>query len=104
MQEPVQEFTYIDPNPGFNVKNWFLDESEELSQDLCYSLWDTVGALKVNPDAWKILKDDLPRLWEDPTFEKRVHYELFKLINRRSSAFDESKVKEVNEKLMKIRK
>ncbi|RFZ76488.1 glycoside hydrolase family 2 protein [Lacrimispora amygdalina] len=104
VQEPVQEFTYIDPNPGFNVKNWFLDESEELSQDLYYSLWDTVGALKENPDAWKILKDDLPRLWEDPTFEKRVHYELFKLINRRSSAFDESKVKEVNEKLMKIRK
>lgn len=102
--EPVAEYTYVDPNPGFNVKNWFLKDSEELDTDASYSLWDTVGDLKKNSEAWELLKTTLPRLWEDPTFEKRNQYVLFKLINRTSSKFDETTVKQVNEQLMKIRK
>lgn len=104
VEEPVQEYIYIDPNPGFNVKNWFLKDSEELSTEKTYSLWDTVGDLKASSEAWKILKTDLPQLWEDPTFEKRNQYVLFKLINRASSKYKEETVKAVNEKLMKISK
>jgi len=102
--EPAAEYTYVDPNPGFNVKNWFLKDSEELNTDTTYSLWDTVGELKKNRDAWELLRSELPRLWEDPTFEKREQYVLFKLLNRASSKFDEAVVKQVNEKLMKIKK
>lgn len=102
--EPVPEYTYIDPNPGFNVKNWFLKDSEEMDPDRAYSLWDTVGDLKNNSEAWALLKAELPGLWEDPTFEKRTQYVLFKLINRASSRFEEETVKQVNEKLMKIQK
>lgn len=102
--EPAPEYTYVDPNPGFNVKNWFLKDSEELDTDTSYSLWDTVGDLKKNREAWELLKSNLPRLWEDPTFEKRDQYVLFKLINRASSKFDEAAVKQVNEQLRKIRK
>lgn len=104
VSEPVAEYTYIDPNPGFNVKNWFLKESEELSTEKTYSLWDTVGDLMDKPEAWEILKTDLPMLWDDPTFEKRRQYVLFKLINRASSRFKEETVKQVNDKLMKISK
>lgn len=102
--EPAPEYTYIDPNPGFNVKNWFLTDSEELDPKRVYSLWDTVGDLQNCEAAWSLLKAELPQLWDDPTFEKRTQYVLFKLINRASSRFDEDAVKQVNEKLMKIQK
>jgi beta-galactosidase len=102
--EPVEEYVYIDPNPGFNVKNWFLESSDEVSTDKTYSLWDTVGELKENEKAWSILQNNLPQLWQDPTFEKRNKYVLFKLINRASSRFEESAVKLTNEELMKIPK
>lgn len=104
VMEPVAEYTYVDPNPGFNVKNWFLKDSEELNPDACYSLWDTVGDLKNNRETWELLKAELPGLWDDPTFEKRDQYVLFKLINRASSRFEESAVRQVNEKLMRIGK
>lgn len=104
VKEPVSSYTYVDPNPGFNVKNWFLKDSEEVSVERTYSLWDTVGDLRNHEEAWKLLKEELPQLWDDPTFEKRTQYVLFKLINRASSKFEEETVKRVNERLMKIKK
>lgn len=103
---PNTDYAYIDPNPGFNVKNWFtLGQSEEdlFPQDR-YSLMDTIGDLMAEPRAVKLIGEYLPQLKDNPMLEKAKAFTLFKIVNRMSGSFDETVVQELNQKLKELPK
>lgn len=106
VESPNPQDTYIDPNPDYNVKNWFtLNQSEEeLFPKDRYSLMDTVGDLLDEPRATALIEEYLPELKESPVFKKEKAFTLFKIVNRKSSVFDEELVRELNEKLKQISK
>ena len=106
MDTPNTDYAYIDPNPGFNVKNWFtLGQSEEdlFPQDR-YSLMDTIGDLMAEPRAVKLIGEYLPQLKDNPMLEKAKAFTLFKIVNRMSGSFDETVVQELNQKLKELPK
>ena len=106
VDKPNADYIYVDPNPGFNVKNWFtLGQSEEdlFPQDR-YSLMDTIGDLMAEPHAAELIEAYLPQLKDNPMLKKAKAFTLFKIVNRMSGSFDESIVQELNQKLKEIPK
>lgn len=65
---------------------------------------DTVGDLLDEPRATALIEEYLPELKESPVFKKEKAFTLFKIVNRKSSVFDEELVRELNEKLKQISK
>ena len=105
-EQPNPAYTYVDPNPGYNVKNWFtLGQSEEdLFPADRYSLMDTMGDLLANPQTAELIRQACPALWDDPRLLGAKSFTLFKLVNRLSGSFPEDTVKELNRKLGEIAK
>lgn len=58
------DYTYVDPNPGFNVKNWFTPGQGEggLFPEDRFSLMDSIGNLMDNPQAAELIETYLPQL------------------------------------------
>lgn len=106
VEQPEQSYIYVDPNPGFNVANWFtLGESEEdLFPEDKYSLMDTLKDLTANPETMALITGDLPQLVSHPMFQKAGSFTLMKIVNRMSGMFDEDVVQALNRKLNKISK
>lgn len=106
VSEPEKSYLYDNPNPGFNVENWFtLEEGEEqLFPADRFSIMDEIGVLKACPEAWAILEQEVPKLAADPRSSSMPRMSLLRIINRMSSQFEESFVKELNRKLNAIPK
>ena len=104
--QPEQSYIYDDPNPGFNVKNWFtLQESkEDLFPADHYSIMDEMGDLMKSPEAWALLEQEVPRITSDPLTRILTYVTLLRKINTKSSQYSEDFVKELNRKLNTIPK
>lgn len=104
--QPEQSYIYDDPNPGFNVKNWFtLQESkEDLFPADHYSIMDEMGDLMKSPEAWALLEQEVPRITSDPLTRILTYVTLLRKINTKSSQYSEDFVKELNRKLNAIPK
>jgi len=106
VEQPEQSYIFIDPNPGFNVNNWFtLDQSQEdFFPEDHYSIMDEMGKLMENPQVWALLEQKLPQIANMPRNRIMPGISLLRLINRMSSLFDEDAVKQLNQDLNKIEK
>lgn len=103
---PNPDYVYVDPNPGFNVKNWFTlgQREEDLFPEDCYSLMDSIGDLTDNPQTAELLETCLPQLKNNNLLKVAKTFSLFEIVNHMSSSFDEDAVQELNRKLTAIRK
>lgn len=106
VDRPEQSYIYVDPNPGYNVKNWFtLGQTEEdLFPADRYSLMDTMADLTAQPQCMERILEYLPALGKDERLRKASSFTLFKIVNRMSGSFDEKRVQELNRRLNKIPK
>lgn len=104
--EPEKSYIYDNPNPGFNVENWFtLEQGEEdLFPADRFSIMDEMGVLSADPDAWALLEAEVPKITGDPRGLSMPRMSLLRIINRMSSQFTEDFVKELNRKLNQIPK
>lgn len=104
--EPEKSYIYDNPNPGFNVENWFtLEQGEEdLFPADRFSIMDEMGVLAADPDAWALLEAEVPKITGDPRGLSMPRMSLLRIINRMSSQFTEDFVKELNRKLNQIPK
>src|SRR5699024_3838477 len=104
--QPVQSYIYDEPNPGFNVKNWFT--LQERKGDLLptghYSIMDEMGDLMKSPEASALLEQEVPRVTSDPLTRILTYVTLLRNINTKSSQYSEDFVKELNRKLNAIPK
>lgn len=104
--EPEKSYLYDNPNPGFNVENWFTLEqgAEDLFPADRFSIMDEMGDLKACPEAWALLEQQVPKITGDPRGLSMPRMSLLRIINRMSSQFTEDFVKELNRKLNAIPK
>lgn len=104
--KPEQSYLYIDPNPGFNVNNWFTmgQSKDDLFPSDSFSVMDEIGTLKNNPMAWQLLEKELPQITNDPRSCSMPSITLLRVINRMSGQFEENFVKELNSRLNQIKK
>lgn len=106
VETPNAAYTYSDPNPGYNVQNWFtLGETEQdLFPEDRYSLMDSLDDLMKNPEAFALMQEFLPQLFGNQKLMKAKSFTLFKIVNRMSGSFDEEIVQELNNRLRQIKK
>lgn len=104
--EPEKSYIYDNPNPGFNVENWFtLEQGEEdLFPADRFSIMDEMGVLSADPDAWALLEAEVPQITGSPRSLAMPRMSLLRIINYMSSQFTEDFVKELNHKLNQIPK
>ena len=103
---PNLDYTYVDPNPGFNVKNWFTPGQGEgdLFPEDRFSLMDSIGDLMDNPQAAELIETYLPQLKNNAAMKVAKMFSLFEILNHMSSSFDEDTVQELNQKLTELHK
>lgn len=106
VEQPDQSYVYVDPNPEFNVKNWFTLEQgqQELFPPDRYSIMDEMGTLLANPEVLALLEQEVPQITSNPRNRTMPGISLLRVINRMSSHFSEDFVKELNHKLNAIAK
>lgn len=106
VNEPEQKYIYIDPNPGFNVNNWFTmgESKDDLFPDDSFSIMDEIGVLKENGEAWSLLEQEVPQIANNPRSTSMTSMTLLRIINRMSSQFEESFIQDLNRKLNRIKK
>lgn len=106
VDQPEQSYIYVDPNPGYNVKNWFtLGQTEEdLFPADRYSLMDTMTDLTAEPRCVELIQEYLPAVAANERFKKAGSFTLFKIVNRMSGSFDEDTVQQLNRRLNEIPK
>lgn len=104
--EPEKSYIYDNPNPGFNVENWFtLEQGEEdLFPADRFSIMDEMGVLSADPEAWALLEAEVPQITGSPRSLAMPRMSLLRIINYMSSQFTEDFVKELNRKLNQIPK
>lgn len=103
---PEPSYHYDNPNPGFNVDNWFTMEQgeDELFPADRFSLMDEMCDLMASTEAWALLEAEIPRIISDPRSKRMPHMTLLRILNRVSGQFEEEFVKELNRKLNAIPK
>lgn len=104
VDEPDTSYVFVDPNPEINVKNWFTqDEGEvDLFPSDCYSILDTIGTLMTDEEAWDVIKELAPEVAERSIPDSPVT--LLWVANKMKNNFSEDRVKEINNRLIKIKK
>ena len=106
VDEPEKSYIYIDPNPGFNVKNWFTpgQSEEDLFPQDSYSIMDRMGVLKENEKVWSLLEKLIPQVVGNPRVQVSTNMTLLRAINFMSGQFQEEYIIELNRKLNAISK
>jgi beta-galactosidase len=106
VEEAESSYVHVDPNPGFEVKNWFtLGKGEEdLFPADRYSIMDDIGTLAGNPKIWSLLEEMLPQVTGNPRNRSMPRISLLRVLNRISGQLEEGFVKLVNQRLNRIRK
>lgn len=104
--EPEKSYIYIDPNPGFNVKNWFTpgQSEEDLFPQNSYSVMDRMGVLMENTEVWSLLEEMIPQVVGNPRAKSNVSMTLLRAINFMSGQFKEEYIIDLNRKLNAISK
>lgn len=104
--EAEPSYIYVDPNPEYNVKNWFTQEesSDKLFDPDCWSVLDPMRELLADPRVLAMLEKEVPVLAADFEFAKSAPVSLLKIFNLRRKEFTEDFVKEINRKLGTIKK
>ena len=103
--EPEASYTFVDPNPEINVRNWFLDEQEQekmFPEEYC-SVMDPVSDLVKNPQAMEVIEAWSMKL-ADGMRSRKATMPLYRIINFMRAEFKEEQVKELNQSLTKIKK
>lgn len=102
---PDETYTFHDPNPGINVKNWFTDEVERLKSfpEDAYTILDQINTLLDNPEAMQIINNTNPQLG---TFmlDSVGTFTLEQGINFSKIPLTEDEVKDLNRQLATIKK
>lgn len=104
--EPEKSYVYVDPNPEYNVRNWFTaEESEEdlFSPDR-YSIMVSVKELMADSNVTALLEKEAPEIYEDCVGAKLAPIPLLRIINSRRTEFSEDYAKELNKKLRTVKK
>lgn len=106
VNQPDESYIYHDPNPEFNVKNWFTmgQSKEELFPENYFSIMDEMGTLSANQEAWALLEQEVPQVTENPRAKTMPSITLLRVINRMSGLFEEEFIKQLNLKLNQISK
>lgn len=104
--EPEQSYIYNDPNPGYNVKNWFtLGQSEDdLFPTDRYSIMDETGVLFTEPRTLALLEQEIPEMVSNKIVRSMPKITLLSALSYRSGEYPEAFVKELNRKLKQIKK
>lgn len=104
-EEPEAAYTFVDPNPEINVRNWFLDDQEQeklFPEEYC-SVMDSVYDLVHNPEAMEVIEAWSMKL-ADGMRSRKATMPLYRVINFMRAEFKEEQVKELNQSLTKIKK
>lgn len=103
VDHPDQSYIFVDPHPEINVKNWFTQEQGEvdLFPEGYYSIMDSLQALMGNEEAWAVVKELAPKIAERAIPGAVT---LLWVCNKMKSILTEEEVKEMNNRLIKIRK
>ena len=104
--KPEESYIFVDPNPEFNVKNWFTpgQSEEDLFPENSYSIMDRMGVLMSNPEVWALLEEKIPQVVTNPRARLNVNMTLLRAINFMSGQFQEEYIIELNRKLNAIAK
>lgn len=104
-EQPDSSYTYIDPNPGLNVRNWFLDETEEaeLFPEGRFSIRDSCAAILENGEAMSVVKEFSLELAQQMK-ERQSLMPLERILNYMKKEISEEQCKALNEKLTRIEK
>lgn len=104
--EPEKSYVYVDPNPEYNVRNWFTPEQSE--DDLFppdrYSIMVSMKELMADPNVTALLEKEAPEIYEECVSAKLAPIPLLRIINSRRTEFSEDYAKELNKKLRTIKK
>lgn len=106
VSQPDESYIYHDPNPEFNVKNWFTmgQSKEDLFPENYFSIMDEMGTLSANQEAWALLEQEVPQVTSNPRAKTMPSITLLRVINRMSGLFEEEFIKQLNLKLNQISK
>ena len=106
VSEPEPSYIYVDPNPEYNVKNWFTqgETADNLFSPDCWSVLDPMRDLLADERVVELLAKEVPVLAEEFEVAKSAPVSLLRIFNIRRSEFPEDLVKEVNRKLGTIHK
>ena len=105
VNEPEASYTFVDPNPEINVRNWFLDEQEtaEVFPEDCWSVMDPMSELLKDDRAMKVIENWSSRL-ADTMRERKGSMPLYRILNYMRTEFNEDSMKELNRLLSQIKK
>lgn len=105
VKEPEASYTFVDPNPEINVRNWFLDEQEEaaLFPKGCWSVMDPMSEMLKDEKVMEVIENWSFRL-ADAMRERKGSMPLFRILNYMRDDFKEDSMKELNRLLAQIKK
>ena len=105
MEEEDPSYVYVDPNPGPNVKNWFVDEVEKakLFPAGRWSVMDTVNDLLTSSEAMALIDESSPELGEYMR-DTVGTFTLEQVAAYAKTLIDEEAFMELNKKLVLIKK
>ena len=102
---PEPSYIYVDPNPGLNVNNWFVDEVEKarLFPEGAYSVMDPINTLLESPQVMEMIDRILPKVG---AFMRDTigTFTLEKAVAFAKTLCTEAEVKELNRRLTEIKK
>lgn len=105
VEEEDPSYVYVDPNPGPNVKNWFVDEVEKakLFPAGRWSVMDTVNDLLTSSEAMALIDESSPELGEYMR-DTVGTFTLEQVAAYAKTLIDEESFMELNKKLVLIKK
>lgn len=105
VEEEDPSYVYVDPNPGPNVKNWFVDEVEKakLFPAGRWSVMDTVNDLLTSSEAMALIDESSPELGEYMR-DTVGTFTLEQVASYAKTLIDEESFMELNKKLVLIKK
>ena len=103
VEEPDASYTFVDSNPGINVKNWFTDivEEEKLFPKGRLSIRDGSDTLLQNDEAMAILEEFSPKLASQMR-ERGGSMPLERILRYMKDEFPDERCKELNARLITI--
>lgn len=105
VEEEDPSYVYVDPNPGPNVKNWFVDDVEKakLFPAGRWSVMDTVNDLLTSSEAMALIDESSPELGEYMR-DTVGTFTLEQVAAYAKTLIDEEAFMELNKKLVLIKK
>ncbi len=100
-----RSYVFVDPNPGVNVKNWFIDalEEEKLFPTGMYSIRESCLELLKCDQAMEVISDFNKNLASQMK-KRQSSMPLERILNYMKKEITEDQCKELNAQLIKIRK